>query len=199
MRDLSIFKVPPKPSATAVASQRWRAQCAELAQELQLPPIIARHAVNKGASKTRVREIASTFFAGCCLTGQPFTDKFTARAPDPRAAVVRKDGSMVSYAVWMLSQEGSIPDQLLVNASAAITAHAQRAQQPQPRVPAQTRAPTPQPQEQQDAISSLIDMGSEHADDGEPYNPNGGVRAEPTGASALIWDDDSQTMVRVAI
>lgn len=208
MRDLSVFKIPVPETTATKTSRRWRDSCAELAKQLGLPPIIARHAVNKGASKTRVHQIAQQFFAGCHLSGQAFTDKHltrTAKNADPRSAVVRPDGTMVSYAVWVLSQEGSIPDSLLLQAAHALVRHDAAKKAPKPAALTKPAAQTGPPQINQEIsqeitndITSLIDLGPERGDDGEPYDPLGSGPAEFSGPSALAWDDRTQTMVRVA-
>lgn len=190
-RDLSIFNTPVPASPTATKAAKLRQKLQEYIATKAMPPSLARYALNTCKTKAAVDRLASTFARGCHLTGIPFTDRHTRNAkPDPHAAVLRKDGTMVSYAIWVFSHEGEVTDQVLVNCARAIARFADTT----PISPAST-TPT---QELGYGHTPNTDMGGDGFDISDAGDPLGLGQPAGDGPSVLTWDFTRQAMVRTA-
>lgn len=201
---LRVFaSTPPTKSKAARDAEAWRRRAAEHAQQLNLPPLFTAHVATTAKSKAKIAELARLYHAGCALTGLPFADKYHRhKNATPNAAVKRKDGTWVSYAAWLLTQEGKVPDNVLIGAAKLIAAkHAQPATpatHTQPIVPAQQRSATPQlPQEPDHGLSSLLDLEPGYSDDSQPSDSAGYTEpAEPGHRQGTwSWSDDAQSVV----
>lgn len=190
---LSVFaKTPPVKTKAARDAEAWRRRAAEHAQQLGLPPLFSAYIATTAKSKAKIAELAAQYRAGCVLTGLPFEDKYNrTKNIHPNAAVRRQDGSWVTYAAWLLTQEGKVPDIVLIGAARLIAAkHTPKITRPEPR-------PAPPQQEPAHGFSSLLDMEPRHQDYSEPSDPAGyGEPAEPGYRQGTwSWSDDAQSVV----
>ena len=195
---LSVFaNTSPPQSKGARDAQAWRRRAAEQAQQLGLPPLFSAHIAAHAKSKAKIAEFTNIYRAGCYLTGVPFTDKYNRhKNATPNAAVKRKDGTWVSYAAWLLTQEGKVPDNVLIGAAKLIAAkHAQPATPAIPSTP-YTAPPTKQ-QDPDYGLSSLLDMEPGHQDDSQPSDPAGHGEPAESGhrQGTWSWSDDAQSVV----
>ncbi len=203
-RNIAAFvaKAPP-PTLSQRRSKQSKQALTSLATELGLPVAMARWAPSVYRSKQAMTAFAQRYHAGCALTGVKLNDKVNLRKndPDPHGAVARKDGSLVCHAIWMLSQQGAISDAVLRATARAIAKHqtAPKAQPPMVPTPAQP-GPAPHPLLESlygtTTITALEPRSADQRELGDTYRPG---RTGATGPSKIIWDDASQTMVRVEL
>lgn len=197
-RDASAFARAPvvKPAA-----QKTRARYTALQQSLldrQIPPRMVRYITQHFHAKAKIDAFIELYRRGCHLTGKTFSDRYDPKDPKPDACVPRKDGTLVCLAVHILTQEGVIPDNLLLAAAHSLVAHARRA----PTPPARPIPTAIQPKEPAYDTANIFGLGAE---DQDYSRHDSDTPRQPVAASASYgpgkweWDEQSGTMVHTAI
>lgn len=183
------------------AAQKTRARYTALQQSLLdrgIPIRMVRYITQHFHAKAKIDAFIELYHRGCHLTGKTFSDRYDPKDPKPDACVPRKDGTLVCLPIYLLSQEGSIPDALLLAAARALVSHATQrpARRPTPAPqPAQPKHPTPEPQND---TASLFGMGPASADHSSHHRDSAGQQHTAGPSNVRVrweWCDDTNSMV----
>jgi hypothetical protein len=207
-RDPAAFLKAPvvKPD-----TQKTRARYTAIQKSLldrQIPPRMVRYITQHFHARAKIDAFIDLYHQGCHLTGRPFSDRYDPKDPKPDACVPRKDGTLVCLPIYLLSQEGSIPDALLLAAARALVNHATRRPTTQP-TPAQRpthqlnqlNQPTPpkQPtQEPQNDTAFLFGMGPAGADHSSHHSDPAGQQHPARPSDVRVrweWSDDTNSIL----
>jgi hypothetical protein len=198
-RDPAAFLKAPvvKPD-----TKKTRARYTALQKSLTdrgIPPRMVRYITQHFHARAKIDAFIDLYHQGCHLTGRPFSDRYDPKDPKPDACVPRKDGTLVCLAAWLLTHEGTLPDNLLLAAARALIAHADRRPAQRPTTPAQRPAPPPtQPtQEPQNDTASLFGMGPAGADHSSHHRDPAGQQhtARPSDVQVRWeWNNDTNSI-----
>lgn len=198
-RDPAAFLKAPvvKPD-----TQKTRARYTAIQKSLtdrQIPPRMVRYITQHFHARAKIDAFIDLYYQGCHLTGRPFSDRYDPKDPKPDACVPRKDGTLVCLAAWILTQEGALPDALLLAAARALVNHAAH----RPATPAHQPTPPKQPPpEPTYAAASLFALEPRHQDHSQ-HRGNPAGQHIPTrpgdGAVRFEWCDDTNSILATAV